>query len=369
MLDNRIGYAGYIWDPWLKVYHVRHRVYMPGTQDGRDVGPSWLQPDPIGIAGGLNLFEYCNGDPMSFVDPMGLWGWDNGWIEYGVGGLLGFHGAGVAVNSVGHGLNVAGQAGVTLATQAAANVVDTVGMTASLATGLDYRPWGEAGMEADAAGGGKTWGQVGTETGSIAGSTAISLATLGAYDLGNAIGEFLIDGDADRAGTRAAQVGFSDLLGAAGAKIAQSGRSRPGVGSTEGRPVTPSGGSGGGTAPRPAAGGAACEPSPAAVSPAKAGKTGGVHKNSAAYDGPVRVYEILDSAGNTHRFGETARGNRRSGTPIRVQEQLHKLPAGYSFRIIELARGKAAAWAKEKGLIMEYERLHGTRPPKNKTYR
>jgi len=31
MLDNRIGYAGYIWDPWLKVYHVRHRVYMPGT--------------------------------------------------------------------------------------------------------------------------------------------------------------------------------------------------------------------------------------------------------------------------------------------------------------------------------------------------
>ena len=77
MLDNRIGYAGYLWDPWLKVYHVRHRVYVPGTQDGRDVGPSWLQPDPIGIAGGLNLYEYCNGDPMSFVDPMGLSPWTN----------------------------------------------------------------------------------------------------------------------------------------------------------------------------------------------------------------------------------------------------------------------------------------------------
>ncbi len=25
--DNRLGYAGYVWDPFLKLYHVRHRVY------------------------------------------------------------------------------------------------------------------------------------------------------------------------------------------------------------------------------------------------------------------------------------------------------------------------------------------------------
>ncbi len=44
-LDNRLGFAGYVWDPWLKVYHVRHRVYDP-------FDTRWLQADPIGYAGG-----------------------------------------------------------------------------------------------------------------------------------------------------------------------------------------------------------------------------------------------------------------------------------------------------------------------------
>lgn len=30
------------------------------------------QQDPIGIAGGLNLYGYANGDPMNFSDPFGL---------------------------------------------------------------------------------------------------------------------------------------------------------------------------------------------------------------------------------------------------------------------------------------------------------
>ncbi|MCW5766571.1 MAG: hypothetical protein KIT68_11425 [Phycisphaeraceae bacterium] len=38
-VDNRFGRAGYLWDPVLEVYHVRHRVY--DAADGR-----WLQPDP-----------------------------------------------------------------------------------------------------------------------------------------------------------------------------------------------------------------------------------------------------------------------------------------------------------------------------------
>jgi len=44
-LDNRIGFAGYWYDPHLKMYHVRHRVYDP-------VDARWLQRDPIGYAGG-----------------------------------------------------------------------------------------------------------------------------------------------------------------------------------------------------------------------------------------------------------------------------------------------------------------------------
>lgn len=34
-------------------------------------GPS-TQPDPIGLAGGLNLYGYAGGDPVNFSDPFGL---------------------------------------------------------------------------------------------------------------------------------------------------------------------------------------------------------------------------------------------------------------------------------------------------------
>jgi len=80
-LDNRLGFAGYVWDPWLKVYHVRHRVYHP-------FDTRWLQADPIGYAGGdTDLRRYCNGDPVNFVDPLGLCGGaggtDESWMNRG----------------------------------------------------------------------------------------------------------------------------------------------------------------------------------------------------------------------------------------------------------------------------------------------
>jgi RHS repeat-associated protein len=43
----------------------RNRYYDPGT--GR-----FTQEDPIGLAGGLNLYGYANGDPVNFSDPFGL---------------------------------------------------------------------------------------------------------------------------------------------------------------------------------------------------------------------------------------------------------------------------------------------------------
>jgi RHS repeat-associated protein len=75
-LDNRLGFAGYVWDPWLKVYHVRHRVYDP-------FDTRWLQADPIGYAGGdTDLRRYCNGDPINYIDPLGLCGGAGGTDEY-----------------------------------------------------------------------------------------------------------------------------------------------------------------------------------------------------------------------------------------------------------------------------------------------
>jgi RHS repeat-associated protein len=47
----------------------RNRYYDPASGQ-------FTQQDPIGIAGGLNLYGYANGDPINFSDPFGLMGCD-----------------------------------------------------------------------------------------------------------------------------------------------------------------------------------------------------------------------------------------------------------------------------------------------------
>ncbi len=52
----------YSWATGL--YHFRARWYDPAT--GR-----WLSTDPIGISGGLNLYEFCGNNPVNYRDPWG----------------------------------------------------------------------------------------------------------------------------------------------------------------------------------------------------------------------------------------------------------------------------------------------------------
>src|SRR5690606_11880942 len=42
-----------------------HRYFDPATS-------RYMTPDPIGQLGGLNLYAFANGDPINFVDPLGL---------------------------------------------------------------------------------------------------------------------------------------------------------------------------------------------------------------------------------------------------------------------------------------------------------
>jgi RHS repeat-associated protein len=58
-------YAGMLYHPNSGYYFTHYRVYDPET--GR-----WLSRDPIGENGGLNLYGYVGGNPVSSTDPLGL---------------------------------------------------------------------------------------------------------------------------------------------------------------------------------------------------------------------------------------------------------------------------------------------------------
>ena len=63
---NEIIYCGYRFDPETGLYYVRNRTYSPAL--GR-----WLQRDPVGHTGGINLYEYVKAASTIALDPAGLW--------------------------------------------------------------------------------------------------------------------------------------------------------------------------------------------------------------------------------------------------------------------------------------------------------
>lgn len=63
--DMPLRLAGQYDDPETGLYYNVHRYYAPST--GR-----YLQPDPLGILGGLNVYAYVDSDPLVMSDPLGL---------------------------------------------------------------------------------------------------------------------------------------------------------------------------------------------------------------------------------------------------------------------------------------------------------
>jgi RHS repeat-associated protein len=62
---GRFQYTGQAWLPELGMYYYKARIYSPTL--GR-----FMQTDPIGVAGGINLYGYVGGDPVNNDDPSGL---------------------------------------------------------------------------------------------------------------------------------------------------------------------------------------------------------------------------------------------------------------------------------------------------------
>jgi len=64
---SRFRYAGHYWLGDANLLYSRARIYDPRL--GR-----FLQPDPIGYGGGMNMYAYVKGDPVNFTDPTGTKG-------------------------------------------------------------------------------------------------------------------------------------------------------------------------------------------------------------------------------------------------------------------------------------------------------
>lgn len=63
--QGRFGYTGQIWLAEAGLYHYKARAYHA------ELGV-FMQSDPIGHSGGINLYAYVGGDPVNATDPWGL---------------------------------------------------------------------------------------------------------------------------------------------------------------------------------------------------------------------------------------------------------------------------------------------------------
>jgi RHS repeat-associated protein len=77
-LANSYRFSSKEWDAGSGLYYYGFRFYDPNLQ-------RWPNQDPIGEAGGINLYRAMGNNPLDWVDPFGLWGVQFGNFNIGYG--------------------------------------------------------------------------------------------------------------------------------------------------------------------------------------------------------------------------------------------------------------------------------------------
>jgi RHS repeat-associated protein len=185
------GRYGVMTDPNGLLY-MRARYYNPYLC-------RFINPDPSGFAGGLNHYAYANGNPVSYLDPFGLfsgatgesyftWLNSNGAFPYETSStILGFAGIGQSVAQFGSGTAAIGNNFVFYSGGFYGNQYVSVTMISDLAERLGG-PLTVAGIVVDAANPNMSWVQFGANT-TVAG-TAWGVGTFveGGGPVGAALG-------------------------------------------------------------------------------------------------------------------------------------------------------------------------------------
>ena len=77
---NPFRYRGYYWDSEFNLYYVQSRYYDP--EIGRFISPDSIENINPNAIFGLNLYTYCNNNPIMNVDPTGK-DWNSFWNSIG----------------------------------------------------------------------------------------------------------------------------------------------------------------------------------------------------------------------------------------------------------------------------------------------